>query len=386
MLTLKKFDYNLPKNFIAQKPLNQRDESKLLIFNRQNKMISQSKFYQLPKIINQDYFIIRNNSKVIKARIFGQKETGGKVEIFLLKLIGQKQKNHTWECLTKPSLKNKQKILFNLNKKEQESLQKKIQISSINFNFSSNGHFLIGYITKKNNFNLITFSCCYQKFQTILKKIGHTPLPPYIKTKESQEMEAKYQTIYAKDLGSVAAPTAGLHFTKELEKSIIDCGIKIVDLTLHVGLGTFLPVKVDNIQNHLMHYEDIIITEKIANQINESKIKGKKILAIGTTTLRALESACYFDSKYQKFLIKPIQTSTNIFIYPPFKFKIVDSLITNFHLPKSTLLMLVASFLSQPNTKEKFTNFEKSSLGKIYHFAMANNYRFFSFGDAMLII
>lgn len=365
MLSLNKFDFNLPKEQIAQTPIQPRDHSKLLIFNRFSQKITEKNFYDLDKIIDENYFIIRNNSKVIKARLYGHKATGGKVEIFLIKNIN-KQKN-IWQCLTKPGLKINQKVLF-FNEKNPKKQQ------------------LEGVIIKKDKENLIHFNYSLKKFWNEVEEIGHTPLPPYIKTQDSQKIHQQYQTTYANQTGSVAAPTAGLHFTKALDCKLINQGIDIADLTLHVGLGTFLPVKTDNITDHKMHSEEFIITKEIADQINENIIKGKKILSVGTTTLRALESSNYFDKKYQKFLVKPNQTETEIFIYPPFQFKIVNSLITNFHLPKSTLLMLVASLLSQPNTKEKFQDLKSSALGKIYQFAIENNYRFFSFGDAMLIL
>jgi S-adenosylmethionine:tRNA ribosyltransferase-isomerase len=365
MFHLNDFNFELPKKFIAQTPINPRDHSKLLVFNRITKTISEKLFYNLPEIIDKNYFIIRNNSKVIKARMFGKKETGGKVEIFLIK--NTNKENNIWQCLTKPGLKVNQIVYF-----DEKINQNKDQLK--------------GIIIEKSKENLIKFNCSLKLFLKKIEKIGHTPLPPYIKTEENKIIAEQYQTTYANKSGSIAAPTAGLHFTKELDRKLKDKGANISDLTLHVGLGTFLPVKTEIITDHKMHSEEFIITQEVANQINENILKGKKILSVGTTTLRALESSNYFDEKYQKFLVKPNEKETNIFIYPPFQFKIVNSLITNFHLPKSTLLMLVASLLSQPNAKEEFVDFDKSSLGRIYQFAIENNYRFFSFGDAMLIL
>lgn len=329
-MQLKDFDYDLPKELIAQTPIINRDESRLLMFLDK---IEHKTFKNILDFLNKGDTVVLNNSKVIPARLFGHKETGGKVEILLLKKLNETK----WKALVKAKkMKVGAKIVFS-DDICCEIIEKESEVVILNFNKSISNY---------------------------IKEHGDMPIPPYIK--EKLEDKGRYQTVYAKELGSAAAPTAGLHFTKELLKELKDKGINICYVTLHVGLGTFLPVKVDNVKEHKMHEEYIEINKETCDVINETT---GKIISIGTTTLRSLESAKYIDGK-----IMPTTKSTDIFIYPGYKFKSsVTHLITNFHLPKSTLLMLVSAFRS------------REEIMLAYQEAIKEKYRFFSFGDAMLI-
>lgn len=321
---LKTYNYHLPPELIAQTPLPQRDHSRLLVLNRKKHLIIHDKFYNIAKYLKAGDILVFNDSKVIPARLHGQKETGGKIEIFLL----QKKENNTWQCLTKGKIKKQQKII----------LPKKFlgQIMKIKDDGTK--------IIKFNKKNILS--------------IGETPTPPYIKKKSNLH---EYQTIYAKHEGSVAAPTAGFHFTKKLLKQLKQKGVQLEYVTLHVGLGTFAPVKTDDITQHKMHTEYFSIAPAALKRIQQAKKEKRRIIAVGTTSCRTLES-------------NKVKNSTNIFIYPGYKFKNIDALITNFHLPKSTLLMLVSAFAGTKKIK------------KAYQEAIKNKYRFYSFGDAMLII
>lgn len=335
------FDYNLPEELIAQTPIEKRDFSRLMVVNRNTKEIEHKHFYDLIDYLNEGDTLVLNNSRVFHARLFGIKEeTGAKIETFVLKPLS----NNMFEVMIKPAkrLKNGTIVKFDDNLSMQ--------------------------VVEKYDEGLakVKFFGCDDAFSYI-DKIGTVPLPPYIK--EKLDDDDRYQTVYSKDKGSAAAPTAGLHFTKELLKKIKDKGINICYVTLHVGLGTFRPVKEDDISNHKMHSEFFIISEETAKIINDTKKRGKDIFAVGTTTVRTLES-CY--QKYGD--IRPVSMNTDIFIYPGFEFKVIDHLITNFHLPKSTLLMLISAF------------YNKDDILKAYEEAIKERYRFFSFGDAMLII
>ncbi len=358
MLKLTDFDYHLPDENIAQMPAVPRDSSKLLVLNRQSGEISHKHFYDLPDLLSDDYVIVRNNTKVMPARIFGEKSTGGKVELLLLKRVGIGEAGELWEVLSKPGVKVGQKISFGDGLMTAEVRQ-------------------LEHYTR-----LVEFSLKGERLFEALEKIGHTPIPPYVDWAVDDESHLReiYQTIYAKFSGSAAAPTAGLHFTKEVEQKLQEKKIEIEEVTLHVGLGTFLPVKVEDVITHEMHHESYVLTEAVAEKLNLAKRAGKKILAVGTTTTRLLE-AC---TNEQGELVAG-QAETNIYIYPPYKFKFVDAMVTNFHLPKSTLLMMVAAFVSKPNTKTEFSSFADSIVGKAYQEAIKNSYRFYSFGDAMLI-
>lgn len=336
------FYFNLPEGLIAQTPLEKRDDSKLLVLNEKTGDITHKKFQELYYYLEKGDTLILNNTRVIPARLFGSRQdTGSTVEILLLKRLGKDK----WEALVKPG--------------------KKARIGHV---IIFGQGLLVGKILDilEDGNRIIQFQ--YQGiFEEILSQLGTMPLPPYIKVElKNQE---RYQTIYSKIEGSAAAPTAGLHFTQELLDKIEDKGVHIAFITLHVGLGTFRPVKEEKLENHLMHSEYYEITQEIVDLINHTEKNNKKIFAVGTTTVRALETAAYDIGK-----IRASSGWTDIFIFPGYEFKIVDSIITNFHLPESTLLMLVCAF----SDREKILN--------AYKEAIINDYRFFSFGDAMLII
>ncbi len=351
------FDYPFDKKHIANAPEVPRHNAKLMVIDKaKHKIISHTKVLNIDKFLNKEDVLVFNNTKVFPARLFGKKvSTGGKVEFLLL----EKKQKAVWEVLTRPGLKQGQEVDFGL-------LEAKVLKRDKN---------------KPNT--LVEFDKQGQEFFSILDKIGHTPIPPYIKTNiKEQELREKYQTVYAKLKGSVAAPTAGLHFTKEVFENLKKKQIKILFITLHVGIGTFGKVDEKNIETKTLHTEKYFIDDNTANLLNKYKDQERRIIAVGTTTTRALESNIILGNGK----IIPGSFETNIFIYPPFKFKFIDGLFTNFHLPKSSLSMMVSSFLYYPNTEFKFTGFKNSFLYNIYVNAQKLNYRFFSFGDAMLII
>lgn len=338
-ILLNDFDYFLPENLIAQTPIEPRNFSRLMILNPNTKKILHEKFYNLKNFLTVGDTLIFNDTRVIPARLIGKKSTGARVEIFLLRQIN----STTWETLVKPGKKISEgaEIFFS------DELSCKI-LSRTDF-----GGRIVKFIFKGI-------------FEEILDKLGETPLPPYIHEKIS-DIE-RYQTVYNRERGSAAAPTAGLHFTKNQMEELKNCGINLGFVTLHVGLGTFRPVQTENIENHKMHEEFYTISQKTSELIHDTKLQGKKIIAVGTTSVRTLESAAI-----DNFSVKIGSDSTKIFIYPGYKFKIVDALITNFHLPKSTLIMLVSAFAG------------KNFILDAYKTAVDENYRFFSFGDAMFI-
>jgi S-adenosylmethionine:tRNA ribosyltransferase-isomerase len=340
-MTLKDFDFYLPEELIAQDPLEDRSSSRLLVLNKKTGEYEHKIFRDIINYLRPNDCLVINNTKVIPARLIGEREeTKAKVELLLLK----RQENDVWECLVKPGKKAKigTNIIFG------DGLLKAKVID----------------IVDEGN-RLVQFS--YEGiFEEILDQLGQMPLPPYI-THQLQDKN-RYQTVYAKYEGSAAAPTAGLHFTKELLEQIKEKGVTIANVTLHVGLGTFRPVKVDNILEHHMHSEFYQIEANEAEKINNAKKNGGRIVAVGTTSCRTLESAADENG-----FIKPCSGDTEIFIYPGYKFKILDCLITNFHLPESTLLMLVSALSSRENVL------------KVYEEAVKEKYRFFSFGDAMFL-
>jgi S-adenosylmethionine:tRNA ribosyltransferase-isomerase len=342
MLNTKDFFYKLPDDKIAQIPLKERDQSKLMVINRENNNIEHKIFSNIIEYLEKDDLLVLNNSKVIPARIFGNKmKTGGKIELLLLKDIG----DNCWEVLVKPGR----------NAKVGNRLK-----------FSDRLFGDIIDILDKDGIRIIKFY--YDGiFEEILDEIGVMPLPPYI-TEPLNEND-RYQTVYAENQGSSAAPTAGLHFTENLLNTIKNKGVNVAEITLHVGLGTFRPVKVENVSEHKMHKEYFSISQETANLINTTKRKGNKIIAVGTTSVRTLESA----AQHLGSEIKEYSGETDIFIYPGYEFKIVDSIITNFHLPESTLIMLIAAF------------YNREKILEAYEIAVENDYRFFSFGDAMLL-
>lgn len=335
------FDYYLPKELIAQTPLEKRDESRLLVMDRETGKLSHEYFYDVINYLNKGDALVINDTKVIPARIIGIKEeTGAVIELLLL----NPEEKDIWKCLAKPQKRLKEGTIISFGEGLLKAKVKAIKEDGI------------------TEVELIYDGILME----ILEKLGTMPLPPYIHEKlEDKDM---YQTVYAREYGSAAAPTAGLHFTEELLKQIEEKGIKIVHITLHVGLGTFRPVSVEDVTKHIMHKEHYIITKEAADTLNEVRKNGGKIYAVGTTSVRTLETNL---EKHPKFTAEVGDTS--IFIYPGFKFKAIDGLITNFHLPKSTLVMLVSAFSS----KENILN--------AYEEAVKQKYRFFSFGDAMLI-
>jgi len=353
-MKLSDFDYNLPKEFIAQTPLDVRDQSKLMVLNRINQTIEHRRFFELSELLDPDSVLVFNESKVIPARLkFKMGE--GKAEVLLIKQIH----DDVWECMVRPGPKFQAKTDGQID---------------------PDCSFHVKDITS-DGLRIIHFKC--DDFNKFLKKHGQTPTPPYIK--EYTGDPERYQTIYAKSEGSVAAPTAGFHFTDKVFKGLKVKGIQTEFITLHVGLGTFQPVKIDDITEHKMHSEWFSLPKDVAQRLNKAKSNGKKIVAVGTTSVRVLESCSNSDGR-----LKPQSGETDIFIYPGYKWKFVDQMITNFHVPKSTLLMLVSSFASvrhsELGSESEPTTDGRDFVLKAYEIAKKEGYRFFSFGDSMLII
>ena len=339
-MLLSDFDYELPEELIAQTPVEPRDASRLMVLNPVEKTIAHRHFFELQDFLVPGDTLIFNDTRVIPARLIGRKEpTGARVEVLLLRRV----EGDTWETLVKPG-------------------KKALRGTTIRFSDE-----LSCEVTGHTDFGgrLVTFH--YQGiFEEILDRLGETPLPPYIH--EKLEDRERYQTVYSRESGSAAAPTAGLHFTPELLKNIEKAGVKLGFLTLHVGLGTFRPVKTEHIEEHVMHSEYYSISEETAKLIRETKAARKRVIAVGTTSIRTLESAAVgINEIYGK------SGETSIFIFPGYEFKIVDAVVTNFHLPKSTLIMLISAFAGREFTLEA------------YREAVKEKYRFFSFGDAMFI-
>lgn len=352
-MLISEYDYNLPEELIAQMPADKRDNSRMMVLNRKDRTISHKHFYDIVDLIEPNTLLVMNNTKVLPARLIGHKDTGAKIEVFLLKQNSKMQDEHeNWEVLIKPSKRVKPDTIIKVSDELSVRAIKRLE---------ENGEWLVELIFNGNN------------VLDVLHRNGNIPLPPYIERKIPNEDLKKldferYQTVYAKDEGSVAAPTAGLHFTKEILKKLENKGVELAYVTLNVGLGTFRPVQCENVENHKMHSETFEISEKAAEQINRAKAEGKKIVAVGTTTVRTLETA------YKKFgCIKACHDHSELFIYPPYEFKVIDNLITNFHLPKSTLLMLVSALAG------------KDFIFDAYKEAIENKYRFFSYGDCMYI-
>jgi S-adenosylmethionine:tRNA ribosyltransferase-isomerase len=346
MMKLSDFSYSLPPELIAQFPCKKRDESRLLVLRRKTGRIEHLIFKDLPGLLGQDSMLVLNDTKVFKARIIGKRKGfAGKIEI----LVSHRLRDDIYNVLAKPSKKMLPgtEIVF-----DDERLKAKV-------------------LRKENGYTQMHFhinGCLHE----ILDEIGSVPLPPYIKRDAKEEDTPRYQTVYAENIGAIAAPTAGLHFTKALISRLQSNGMDIAYLTLHVGYGTFRPVKEEDITKHAMHEEYFEITDKTADFINNAKANNKKIVATGTTVCRALESAAYKQDTFYR--VSNIKSSTSLFIYPGYNFKIVDMLLTNFHLPKTTLLMLVSAFAGREN------------IIKAYDEAIKYKYRFFSYGDAMLIL
>lgn len=334
------FYFDLPKELIAQTPLDQRDHSRMMHINKNTGAIEHRHFYELPDMLHEGDCLVLNDSRVLPARLIGSRQTGGNVEVLLLRDLG----NSRWECLTKPGKKMRTgtEVTFGDG-----------QLKCVVAEVLDNGNRIVEF-----QYDGI--------FLEILESLGKMPLPPYIK--EELEDSERYQTVYSRELGSAAAPTAGLHFTHEILDRIKEKGVSIAYVTLHVGLGTFRPVKEDEIEDHDMHSEFCIIPEETANLINATKRRGGRIISVGTTSCRTLES--FADDNG---IVVPISDWTNIFIYPGYRFKCVDALITNFHLPESTLIMLVSALAGREN------------ILNAYNVAVQEKYRFFSFGDCCFI-
>ena len=334
------FDYELPEELIAQTPLKDRTSSRLMVLDRSSNTIEHKHFYDILSELSASDVLVLNDTKVLPARLYGNKvDTDAFIEVLLLKDLG----NNEWECLTKPA--------------------KRVKLGTvINFGGLLKAECIDLGEEGIRKFKLIYDGILYE----ILDKLGEMPLPPYIH--EKLKDKDRYQTVYAKNIGSAAAPTAGLHFTNELLERLKDKGVKIAYLTLHVGLGTFRPVAVDDIKEHKMHSEFYQMTKETADLLNQAKKEGKKIISVGTTSTRTLETIM---NKYNEF--RECSGWTDIFIYPGYTFKAIDGLITNFHLPKSTLIMLVSALAG------------KEFILKAYNEAVEKEYRFFSFGDAMFI-
>ena len=334
------FDFYLPEELIAQTPLEKRDSSRLLVLDKATGALEHRHFYELSEFLSEGDCLVLNNSRVLPARLIGTRETGGAVELVLLRDLGEGR----WECLSRPGRKTKPgtKLVFGGGELTAE-------VESV----AEGGNRIVRF-----DYEGI--------FLEVLERLGKMPLPPYIK-EELQDRE-RYQTVYSRELGSAAAPTAGLHFTQELLDKIAAKGVKVCYVTLHVGLGTFRPVKEDEIEQHEMHSEFCIVPEDTARIISETKRRGGRVIAVGTTSCRTLESFAKDDGT-----IEPSSGWTDIFIYPGYKFKCIDALVTNFHLPESTLIMLVSALAGREHVLNA------------YKVAVEERYRFFSFGDAMFI-
>lgn len=336
------FDFHLPESLIAKHPVKERSSSRLLCLQRDTGELNHRHFYQLPNLLRAGDLLVMNSSKVIPARVFGQKDSGGKVEMLVERIISTQS---AWVHLRASKALNPGRILL-------------LGEANTPFKIIGRNDDLFEIEKQTNTESLLDW----------LHQFGHMPLPPYMHREDEAQDFERYQTVYAQQEGSVAAPTAGLHFDETLLKTLRENGIEIATLTLHVGSGTFQPVRVDDIKDHVMHKEWFSLPQETCDAIHACKARGGRVIAVGTTTVRTLESA----ARNNPFLIKTEQ-DTDIFIYPGFQFQIVDAMITNFHLPKSTLLMLVSAFSTQKNILQA------------YQEAIQENYRFYSYGDAMFI-
>lgn len=335
LLSKKSYYYDLPEELIAQTPIEPRDSSRLLVYDRKTGQIEHKIFHDIIDYLNAGDVLVVNNTRVLSARIYGYKDTGAKIEILLQKRLDLTN----WEAIARPTKRLKVGTVLTFSEHLKCTVKEIGDYGCVKIEFAFDG-----------------------VFEHRLSEVGSMPLPPYIK--EKLKDKERYQTVYSKIEGSSAAPTAGLHFTPQLLQKIRDKGVEIVEVLLHVGLGTFRPVKEDNILKHEMHSEFFVMSEENAERLNKAKSEGRRIIAVGTTSVRVLESAC----ENGKFL--PMKKETQIFIYPSYKFKAVDALITNFHLPESTLIMLVSAFIGRDETM------------RVYETAVKERYRFFSFGDA----
>lgn len=346
-MKIDEFDYQLPKELIAQKPSEKRDVCRMMVLDRQKETIEHKHFYDVIDYLNPGDCLVLNNSKVLPARLFGEKDgTGAKIEFLLIK----RMEGDRWETMVKPGKRLKPG-------------------DSVTFS----DHFRADILDYGPDGTRIVEFRYEGIFMERLEELGKMPLPPYIERESTLEDKDMYQTVYCKEEGSVAAPTAGLHFTEELLQKAQGKGVRLAYVTLHVGIGTFRPVKCENVEDHHMHFEEYFIDEVTAKTINETILQGGRIISVGTTSTRTIESAAYRDEKSGKNLIRAGEGSTGIFIYPGYAYKVVDALITNFHLPKSTLLMLISAL------------YDREKILEAYQVAVEEKYRFFSYGDAMLI-
>lgn len=345
------FDYKLPEELIAQKPQKDRDKCRLMVLRRSDNSIEHRHFFDILEYLKEGDCLLLNDSKVIPARLYGIKEgTGARVEFLLIKRI----EGDTWETMVRPGkrLKPGDSVVFS------DEDGKKLR--AVILDYGEDGTRIV-----KMEYDGILMER--------LEEIGSMPLPPYISRPSNDEDKDDYQTVYCHEEGSVAAPTAGLHFTTELLEKAREKGVKIAFVTLHVGIGTFRPVKCETIEDHHMHFEEYSVSEETAEIVNQTILSGGRVISVGTTSTRTAESAACFDEKSGKYLLKSGSGSTDIFIYPGYEFKIIESLITNFHLPKSTLMMLVSAL------------YDREHILKAYDEAVREEYRFFSYGDAMFI-
>ena len=365
-MRIDEFDYNLPEELIAQKPTDKRDCSRLLVVHRQSDTIEHKHFYDILDYLNEGDCLVLNNSKVLPARMYGKKVVptpedelntvgGANIEFLLIKRLD----GDRWETMVRPGrrLKPGDKVVF--SGAGAVMPDRPLFMAEI-VDFGADGTRIVDF-----------------KYEGIfmerLEEIGSMPLPPYIERASEDDDKDRYQTVYCKEEGSVAAPTAGLHFTEELLKKAQEKGVELAYVTLHVGIGTFRPVKVENVEEHSMHFEEYWIDEETAETINKAKREGRRVISVGTTSTRTVESAAYFDEELGCYQVKAGADSTGIFIYPGYEYKIIESLITNFHLPKSTLIMLISAL------------YDREKILDIYKTAVEEKYRFFSYGDAMFI-
>lgn len=345
-MKLTDFDYMLPEELIAQHPADKRENSRMMVLDRAAGTIEHKHFYDIIDYLRPGDLMVLNDSKVIPARIFGFKEkTGGKVEVLLTKRL----EGDVWEAMVRPGRRLKTGTVISF------SDEKKFRAEVIGFGEDGTRHLKFDYDGIWNE---------------LLDEFGQIPLPPYIDRENESEDKDRYQTVYCKYEGSVAAPTAGLHFTEEILQKLKEKGVELAFVTLHVGIGTFRPVKEEEIEDHPMHYEEYSIDEETAEKINRAKREGRRVISVGTTSTRTVESAAGEDG-----FVRAGQRSTKLFIYPPvYRFKVVDALLTNFHLPKSTLIMLISAF------------YDREKILEAYEEAVRQRYRFFSYGDCMLIL
>ncbi len=345
------FDYKLPEELIAQKPQKDRDKCRLMVLRRSDNSIEHRHFFDILEYLKEGDCLLLNDSKVIPARLYGIKEgTGARVEFLLIKRI----EGDTWETMVRPGKRLKPGDSVSFSDEDGKKLRAEI------LDYGEDGTRIV-----KMEYDGILM----ERFE----EIGSMPLPPYISRPSNDEDKDDYQTVYCHEEGSVAAPTAGLHFTTELLEKAREKGVKTAFVTLHVGIGTFRPVKCETIEDHHMHFEEYSVSEETAEIVNQTILSGGRVISVGTTSTRTAESAACFDEKSGKYLLKAGSGSTDIFIYPGYEFKIIESLITNFHLPRSTLMMLVSAL------------YDREHILKAYDEAVKEEYRFFSYGDAMFI-